>query len=144
MWRSRWRKGVSRPNPGDCRLYCSPGPGYACGSAYRRNRCRWFRSHLECLNSNGMEVIDVLTLYSYPQLFGVADNNPFGLKVYAFLKLSDLPFRHEHIFDASKAPRGQLPYLVDGDTVIGDSDAIISHLISRNAITIDNALTPTQ
>jgi glutathione S-transferase len=86
----------------------------------------------------------MLTLYSYPELFGVADNNPFGLKVYAFLKLCGLAFRHEHIFDASKAPRGQLPYLVDGDTAIGDSDTIISHLISRNALTIDQALTSTQ
>jgi glutathione S-transferase len=86
----------------------------------------------------------MLTLYSYPELFGVADNNPFGLKVYAFLKLCGLAFRHEHIFDASKAPRGQLPYLVDGDTTIGDSDTIINHLISRNALPIDKALTLTQ
>jgi glutathione S-transferase len=83
----------------------------------------------------------MLTLYSYPELFGVADNNPFGLKVYAFLKLCGLAFRHEHILDSSKAPRGQLPYLVDGDTTIGDSDAIINHLISRNTLTIDRALT---
>jgi glutathione S-transferase len=88
--------------------------------------------------------MDMLTLYSYPKLFGVADNNPFGLKVYAFLKLCGLAFRHEHIFDASKAPRGQLPYLVDGNTTIGDSDTIISHLISRNTLTIDKALTPSQ
>jgi glutathione S-transferase len=86
----------------------------------------------------------MLTLYSYPELFGVADNNPFGLKLYAFLKLCRLSFRHEHIFDASKAPRGQLPYLVDDDKVIGDSDAILSHVIARNALTIDSALTPTQ
>src|SRR3954469_2249376 len=86
----------------------------------------------------------MLTLYSYPNLFGVADNNPFGLKVYAFLKLCGLAFRHEHIFDALKAPRGQLPYLVDGDTTIGDSDTIINHLISRNTLTIDKALTPSQ
>jgi glutathione S-transferase len=86
----------------------------------------------------------MLTLYSYPKLFDVADNNPFGLKVYAFLKLCGLAFRHEHIFDASKAPRGQLPYLVDGDTTVGDSDTIISHLIARNALSIDKALTPAQ
>src|SRR5260370_9255824 len=86
----------------------------------------------------------MLTLYSYPSLFGVADNNPFGLKVYAFLKLCGLAFHHEHIFDASKAPRGQLPYLVDGDTTIGDSDSIISYLISRNALAIDQPLTPNQ
>jgi hypothetical protein len=29
----------------------------------------------------------MLTLFSYPDLYGVADNNPYGLKVYAFLKL---------------------------------------------------------
>ena len=55
----------------------------------------------------------MLTLYSYSELFGVADNNGYGLKVFAFLRLTGLPFRHEHIFDASSAPRGQLPYIVD-------------------------------
>ena len=50
----------------------------------------------------------MLTLYSYPTLFGVADNNGYGLKVFAFLRLAGVPFAHEHIFDASTAPRGQL------------------------------------
>jgi hypothetical protein len=53
----------------------------------------------------------MLTLYSYPTLFGVADNNGYGLRVYAFLKLAGLLFTHEHIFDAAAAPRGQLPYI---------------------------------
>src|SRR5215467_8534440 len=29
----------------------------------------------------------MLTLYSYPELFGVADNNGYGLKVFAFLRV---------------------------------------------------------
>ena len=33
----------------------------------------------------------MLTLYSYPPLFGVADNNGYGLKVFAFLKLAGVP-----------------------------------------------------
>jgi hypothetical protein len=45
------------------------------------------------------------TLHGYHALFGVADNNGYGLKVFAFLRLAGVPFRHEHIFDASKAPR---------------------------------------
>ena len=45
----------------------------------------------------------MFTLYSYPELFGVADNNGYGLKVFAFLRLAGVPFRHEHIFDASSA-----------------------------------------
>ena len=86
----------------------------------------------------------MLTLYSYPELFGVADNNGYGLKVYAFLKLADVPFVHEHIFDASAAPRGQLPYVVDDGETIGDSEAIIAHLVRKHALTIDVNLTAAQ
>jgi glutathione S-transferase len=86
----------------------------------------------------------MITLYSYPELFGVADNNGYGLKVYAFLKLTSVPFTHQHIFDASAAPRGQLPYIVDDGEAIGDSDSIIAHLIGKYGLTIDDGLTAAQ
>jgi glutathione S-transferase len=86
----------------------------------------------------------MLTLFSYPALYDVVDNNPYGLKVYAFLKLAGLEFRHEHVFDASAAPRGQLPYIVDGEATIGDSDTIIAHLIDRHALPIEDGLTSAQ
>ena len=73
----------------------------------------------------------MITLYSYPPLFGVADNNGYGLKVFAFMRLAGLPFVHEHIFDASKAPRGQLPYIVDDGEVVGDSGVIVAHLMGK-------------
>jgi glutathione S-transferase len=38
----------------------------------------------------------------------------------------------------------QLPYLQDGDETIGDSDAIISHLIARYALPIDDGLAASQ
>lgn len=86
----------------------------------------------------------MLTLYSYPTLFGVADNNGYGLKVFAFLRLTGVPFTHEHIFDASSAPRGQLPYIVDDGEIIGDSETIIAHLIRKYRLTIDDALSAGQ
>jgi glutathione S-transferase len=82
----------------------------------------------------------MITLYSYPILFGVADNNGYGLKVFAFLRLVGLPFVHEHIFDASAAPRGQLPFIVDDDETVGDSETIIAHLIGKYGLTIDARL----
>jgi glutathione S-transferase len=82
----------------------------------------------------------MITLYSYPGLFGVTDNNGYGLKVFAFLRLVGLTFVHEHIFDASEAPRGQLPYIVDDDEIIGDSPTIIAHLTAKYRLTIDAAL----
>jgi glutathione S-transferase len=86
----------------------------------------------------------MITLYSYPELFGVADNNGYGLKVFAFLRLAGVPFSHEHIFDASKAPRGQLPYIVDDGETIGDSDAIIAHVTAKYRPAIDAGLTAAQ
>jgi glutathione S-transferase len=82
----------------------------------------------------------MITLYSYPTLFGVADNNGYGLKVFAFMRLVGLPFVHEHIFDASAAPRGQLPYIIDDGDTVGDSEIIIAHLIGKYELTIDAAL----
>jgi glutathione S-transferase len=82
----------------------------------------------------------MITLYSYPPLFGVADNNGYGLKIFAFLRLTGLPFTHEHIFDASAAPRGQLPYITDGDEQVGDSETIITYLTTRYQLTLDAAL----
>jgi glutathione S-transferase len=86
----------------------------------------------------------MLTLYSYPMLFGVADNNGYGLKVFAFLKLAGVPFRHEHIFDASKAPRGQLPYIVDGNDTVGDSETILAYVTDKYAVSLDAGLTEAQ
>ncbi len=86
----------------------------------------------------------MLTLYSYPELFGLADNNPYGLKVYAFLKLCGIAFKQAHIVDTSEAPRGQLPYILDENEKIGDSDAIIAYLITRYGLTIDAGLNPAQ
>jgi len=86
----------------------------------------------------------LLTLYSYPALFGVADNNGYGLKVFAFLKLTGVPFVHRQTFDASQAPRQQLPYIVDDGETVGDSDTIIAHLIRRNGLTIDAGLSAGQ
>jgi glutathione S-transferase len=86
----------------------------------------------------------MLTLYSYPALFGVADNNGYGLKVFAFLKLAGVPFRHEHIFDASKAPRGQLPYIVDGNDTVGDSETILAYVTDKYAVCLDAGLTQAQ
>jgi glutathione S-transferase len=86
----------------------------------------------------------MITLYSYPELFGVADNNGYGLKVFAFLRLNGLPFKHEHIFDASAAPRGQLPYIDDDGEVIGDSDAIVARLMEKYRLPMEATLNARQ
>lgn len=82
----------------------------------------------------------MITLYLYPELFGLPDNNPYGLKVDTFLRLTGLEYQVEHTVDTSKAPRGQLPYLTDGDEVVSDSNRMIEYLIQTYKLTIDQDL----
>jgi len=86
----------------------------------------------------------MVILYSYPQLFGLPDNNPFGLKVDSFLRLAQIPYHHEHILDTKNAPRGQLPYLADGEVSVTESNQIIRYLIKKYKITLDDDLTDEQ
>ena len=86
----------------------------------------------------------MITLFSYPGLYGLEDNNPYGLKIFAYLRLCGLPFEHRHILDTKSAPRGQLPYVTDDEESIGDSDAIIAYLKRKYGLDIDDSLTPVQ
>ena len=72
----------------------------------------------------------MITMWPYPELFGVADNNLYGLKTFAFLKLCKLTFSSMSTFSMrNPRPRGQLPYIDDDGEHIGDSDRIKVHLI---------------
>jgi hypothetical protein len=55
-----------------------------------------------------------------------------------------VPFVRERIFDASAAPRGQLPYIVDDGETVGNSETIIAQLIRKYRLTIDAALSPAE
>jgi glutathione S-transferase len=85
----------------------------------------------------------MIILYSYPELFGLPDNNPFGLKVDTFLRLTKIDYTHEHIINTQNAPRGQLPYLSDEDQIITDSNVIIRHL-AKKYVDLDVNLTELQ
>lgn len=82
----------------------------------------------------------MITLFSYPPLFGIPDNNPFGLKVDSFIRFTQIPYTHKHIMDTSQAPRGQLPYLTDEQNLFTDSNKIIAHLDKKYKINLDNGL----
>ncbi|MCW8409418.1 glutathione S-transferase family protein [Legionella sp. PATHC035] len=85
----------------------------------------------------------MIILYSYPELFGLPDNNPFGLKVDTFLRLAQIEYQHEHIVNTQNAPRGQLPYLDDAGRIITDSNNIL-HYLSQKYVNLDQHLTSEQ
>lgn len=77
-------------------------------------------------------------------MFGLPDNNPFGLKVETFLRMTKIEFEAWNILDTKDAPRGQLPYIEDNGKIITDSNYIIYYLSDKFQITWDNDLTSQQ
>lgn len=86
----------------------------------------------------------MIILYLYPKMFGLPDNNPFGLKVETFLRLAQIDFEAKHILDTKDAPRGQLPYIDDNGRVITESNHIIHYLSEKYDTQLDNDLTVQQ
>ncbi|QBR85002.1 glutathione S-transferase family protein [Legionella israelensis] len=86
----------------------------------------------------------MLILYLYPQMFGLPDNNPFGLKVDTFLRLHKISYIYHNIIDIKNAPRGQLPYIDDGGNIITDSNHIIDYLCEKHHLQPDKHLSDQQ
>ncbi len=73
-------------------------------------------------------------------MFDLPDNNPFGLKVDAFLRLAKIPFQTEYTLYPGDAPRGQLPYIIDEGELISDSNQIINYLTKKYKVLLDAQL----
>jgi glutathione S-transferase len=70
----------------------------------------------------------MLQLSVFGPYFGMPDGSPFCIKALTLLKMSGLPFEVKKM-SFSKAPKGKVPYLKDGDAIIGDSHLIQQHLV---------------
>jgi len=80
-----------------------------------------------------------ITLHGFGRLFGLPDPSPFVVKAEVLLKLAGLPYRMDST-GYRRAPKGKLPYIEDGGTVVADSTFIRWHLESRHGIEFDRGL----
>ena len=82
----------------------------------------------------------MLTLYTTGARFGLPDASPFVTKALVLMKMSGLAYATKPA-NFPKAPRGKVPYLGDGDQIIGDSTLIRWHLEKTYKIDFDAGLT---
>ena len=81
----------------------------------------------------------MLKLQVFGPAFGLPDPSPFAMKGEMLLKLSGMEYVTE-IGDVRTAPKGKMPILYDGDTVIPDTTFIRFHLEERHGIDFDKQL----
>ena len=83
----------------------------------------------------------MITLYTFGPHFGLPDPSPFVTKTMVQLKMAGLDFRTESDFARFRAaPKGKLPYINDGGTIVADSSAIRRHIEKVHGLNLDAGL----
>ena len=85
----------------------------------------------------------MITLYVFGRRFGLPDPSPFVSKAEILLKLAGLAYRRDES-GYGKAPKGKLPYINDGGTIVADSTFIRAYLETRYGIEFDDGISPEQ
>jgi len=81
----------------------------------------------------------MITLYGFGPYFGLPEASPFVTKTEVQLKMLGLAYA-KRIGARDQSPKGQLPYLDDGETRIADSTFIRKHIEETYGIDLDAAL----
>jgi glutathione S-transferase len=82
----------------------------------------------------------MLKLVQFHPAFGVRNMSPFCLKLETYLRMTGIA--HEVVWssDTRSAPKGKLPYIIDGAVVMGDSALIIEYLKGKYGDPLDGKL----
>lgn len=86
----------------------------------------------------------MMELIAYPGAFGEPSASPFCVKAICLLQLAGVDWQHKETHDPRKAPKAKLPVLVDGDTVIPDSEQIREHLEAHHGADFNKGLDAAQ
>jgi glutathione S-transferase len=87
----------------------------------------------------------MIKLYSFGKEFGVADPSPFVLKVDVYCRMAGIKFKSISSADnLRKAPKGKLPFIIDDDVTVSDSQFIIDYLQDKYKVDLDSHLSEQQ
>ncbi|PSB58561.1 glutathione S-transferase [Chamaesiphon polymorphus CCALA 037] len=90
------------------------------------------------------QIVIMIKLYQFAPAFGLPNASSFCLKLETYLRMVELPFESIYGIEMGKAPKGKMPYIVDGDRTIGDSNFIIDYLKQTYGDRLDAHLTPSE
>ncbi len=83
----------------------------------------------------------MITLHQFAPVWGLPNASPFCMKVENYLRMANLPYRTQTVFNPAKAPKGKLPYITDGTHTVADSGFILDYLKTTYGDGLDAHLT---
>ncbi|MFN7710307.1 MAG: glutathione S-transferase family protein [Holosporales bacterium] len=85
----------------------------------------------------------MIELHQFPYIRGI-QMSPYCLKLEAWLRMADIPYRIVTTLNPKKGPHGKLPFIKDGSMIIPDSQLCIDYLSGNHRIDLDEGLSPDQ
>ena len=85
----------------------------------------------------------MIKLHQLTRLWGLPDLSQACVKLETWLRMTGIPYEIEPA-DFSVAPKGKVPYIVDGGALIGDSTLIVEHLKRAYSRDPDAWLSPSE
>ncbi|MGV6987713.1 glutathione S-transferase family protein [Testudinibacter sp. P80/BLE/0925] len=86
----------------------------------------------------------MLKLFTVPGNVKSRSFSPFAYKAEALLALAGVDYRLEYVADFSQMPKGKVPVLQDGETLIADSELIKAYLSEHFSLNADRTLSVEQ
>lgn len=86
----------------------------------------------------------MIKLCQFPPCWNLPNASPFCMKLETYLRMTGTPYEVVTYDNPAKGPKGKMPFIIDGDKRIGDSDLIIHYLKNKNGDVLDAHLTPEQ
>lgn len=88
----------------------------------------------------------MITLYQYAPAMGLPNASPFCMKLETWLRIAQLPYEAPTptLRDLGRAPKGKMPYIVDGGKTLADSTFIVDYLKATYGDRLDAWLTGEQ
>ena len=72
----------------------------------------------------------MIKLHQYPPVWGLPSLSPFCIKVEYYLRRHKIAYQVIVETNPARGPKGRMPFISDGDTVIADSSLILDYLKS--------------
>ncbi|MFK8013833.1 MAG: glutathione S-transferase family protein [Gammaproteobacteria bacterium] len=87
----------------------------------------------------------MITAYVFGPQWELTDPSPFCMKLLTYLSLANVEYQTKSgMAYIRKSPKGKMPYIRDGDKVVGDSNLIALHLKTHHDVDLDRHLSPSQ
>ena len=88
----------------------------------------------------------MITLYQFAPAMGLPNASPFCMKLETWLRMAQLPYEAPPptLRDLGRAPKGKMPYIVDGGKTLADSTFIVDYLKATYGDHLDAWLTGEQ